>query len=1204
MLFFINFIILTVAEIMSKVVKNDHSGTKIDVIQDRFQNASFKKFLKIKSNTNNADEVSDNISNENSTASSYYKKFDKSDLSTSDFSNDNEMKIDFNEPKQNIQKNPAIITVNCESIHEKCHSESVDLVKHLNHNIQLSEFIVPKIFFETYWKVGAKQFSKGWTIQMNKYFESYNKKCVLIFKGHSLKYEQQGKKKITPFIATGYCKFKSCFKFKFYINEPLSYEDHKVILKTTGIYNHRPKEAHRRPIAGKLRESYAQDLKKEHVSVLVGEYLDKVEDEILDAGNFNDAPSDQIMYKILSEEKKKYDLDNEFYLFILKLQKLYEQVLPGIKIKGFIQGYTVLKSFTLTLFMEEQIEEMIKAKNFNGFLTLYFDATGKIFAQPPFDNKRVFYYCLVLSKLENKPPIAVSEFITTGHSVRNISSSLDIFVEAIRKYTTIWPLVDLIEVDFSKAMIQSSCKSFNNFDLPIYLDKCHSLITKPEVENEDFTNIHVCSSHLIKSAVKRIKTFTNDEKLQQLMRSAVGLLIHSTNYSHAQELFQILVIVFDLKEKNVEEYDIYLKALANIEHLDKNMKNIILNIKDDTEDSEKMDGEFVFKNTQREKSKFYQDFFKVRQQIHQSNDRKVKNDFYNPKFINYLLDELLPYYPLWSGIIICKFNIRRNSNASVESWNKYIKRYLFDGQMRQLIPRALMTLKKNVVNLLKRRKYDLRTTRQLNNALKKRNETDESKLDLKEPELTEKDESVDPDLKDVLENIEKSLDDGANIDEIITTVSKLNFSKKKKCNKRKVDQTDIRNDTKELLNEIKKFKESKKIDECSNPEEDLFKNVKRKESIIASKKIKLTAEQQSEDENSSNEMENSKIEIPYDMYTENWCRKNESRCIKVGFEKLPKNVDDWHAGCQKFESQSSSNESLIEISEKIPEKPVESNKRVITDDHSKPWRNVINNFDDIQWKNETFDIDGLQIDKKSLQTLLQNRPLNDNIINAFLCILKNEHEDSEPLIFDLHFFSSLVGGTVRTGYYRWAVKVEAYKFDVWICPYGNGTHWSLIVIIFSQKIIIYLDSLHNSMNNNTKKLVCDFIEAVFNRAGLYTFDWESWIVYSPIDIPHQGETLDCGVHLCIYVHIILTGAIYSFSIADMLQARRWMFNKIMDYKYKVINNKYSLRKILQENLRFRSKRIVANIKYMKESRAPPKNCVSTLNFCRSLKYMW
>ena len=123
---------------------------------------------------------------------------------------------------------------------------------------------------------------------------------------------------------------------------------------------------------------------------------------------------------------------------------------------------------------------------------------------------------MVLSKNDWRPPVAVLEFISCGHSVRSIHSCLDIQVEASKKLSSEWPIVNLIETDFSKAMIQVSCKAFNNMDLEMYVNKTYLEIKNPERDIQPRTIIHVCSSHLIKAAMKRIRTFTIDEEHQEL----------------------------------------------------------------------------------------------------------------------------------------------------------------------------------------------------------------------------------------------------------------------------------------------------------------------------------------------------------------------------------------------------------------------------------------------------------------------------------------------------------------------------------------------------------------------------------------------------------------------------------------------------------------------------------------------------------------
>ena len=94
-----------------------------------------------------------------------------------------------------------------------------------------------------------------------------------------------------------------------------------------------------------------------------------------------------LLQNISSDGKKKWDLDPNFHLFLCKLKQKYDDdELIGKHISGYIQGYLKYPAFTVTLFTKKQLLEMIKTSK-NGFLFLYFDATGSIFQQPPDSDK-------------------------------------------------------------------------------------------------------------------------------------------------------------------------------------------------------------------------------------------------------------------------------------------------------------------------------------------------------------------------------------------------------------------------------------------------------------------------------------------------------------------------------------------------------------------------------------------------------------------------------------------------------------------------------------------------------------------------------------------------------------------------------------------------------------------------------------------------
>lgn len=110
---------------------------------------------------------------------------------------------------------------------------------------------------------------------------------------------------------------------------------------------------------------------------------------VLLSGNRNNAPSKTVLYKIYSESKKKFDLDPDFNLFLCKLRhKLLADVeLKGKYVPGFIQG--IYPPFSVTLFTYKQLIEVVTISQKHQ-LCLYFDATGRIFAQPSDSDTRFF----------------------------------------------------------------------------------------------------------------------------------------------------------------------------------------------------------------------------------------------------------------------------------------------------------------------------------------------------------------------------------------------------------------------------------------------------------------------------------------------------------------------------------------------------------------------------------------------------------------------------------------------------------------------------------------------------------------------------------------------------------------------------------------------------------------------------------------------
>lgn len=78
----------------------------------------------------------------------------------------------------------------------------------------------------------------------------------------------------------------------------------------------------------------------------------------------------------------------------------------------------------------------------------------------------------------------------------------------------------------------------------------------------------------------------------------------------------------------------------------------------------------------------------------------TKNNFFCQKFVRYIADFLMPYFPLWFAINLTKVGLYRDNNAPVENHYKIPA------------PRLIMQNFKFIKGSLKERKFSLKTTRQ------------------------------------------------------------------------------------------------------------------------------------------------------------------------------------------------------------------------------------------------------------------------------------------------------------------------------------------------------------------------------------------------------------------------------------------------------------------------------------------------------------
>lgn len=140
--------------------------------------------------------------------------------------------------------------------------------------------------------------------------------------------------------------------------------------------------------------------------------------------------------------------------------------------------------------------------------------------------------------------------------------------------------------------------------------------------------------------------------MQVLCRSAVTLSMH--RFKQIDLFFYHFYQVVWLYE--CLEYDNYLQNLKNNKELDTmdvdDSDDYYVNILED-------DG-FDSGKTKRDQSRFYLFFKRYKDTLHRQTDTTRENILYLQYFLSYLLNNLLPYYPLLTGILIKKIGLRCN----------------------------------------------------------------------------------------------------------------------------------------------------------------------------------------------------------------------------------------------------------------------------------------------------------------------------------------------------------------------------------------------------------------------------------------------------------------------------------------------------------------------------------------------------------------
>lgn len=375
------------------------------------------------------------------------------------------------------------------------------------------------------------------------------------------------------------------------------------------------------------------------------------------------------------------------------------------------------------LFTGKQLDHILGLSK-RGVLFLHLDATGKLVKRIDGAKGDVLYYALILAGGEDMDgPLPIAEFISTVQSTHFITIFLSSVMHALKVRTGCKGIaINKIEVDFYLASIQSIMKACNDTNLANHLKYLYDVVLRAEYKDKipNFTVVHICSVHILRAVTRKLHQIIRSSEIHQVAKMFLTQLIHADTMQSAETIFNNMVIVFGNKLKT----NVVDTAMQNMESMYCGSPNIKIEADDSTSDQVDVDDPEGIEAALRHGSPFYKHVQVIMIRTMKENNSQqcgaesTENIYYLPSFLEYILEHYMPFFPLWSALVIRAFGILRDSNQPVENWFKNMKYLIFPLKSRIQVARFVQALVDNILPRLLERTYSLNTELQQKNKLK------------------------------------------------------------------------------------------------------------------------------------------------------------------------------------------------------------------------------------------------------------------------------------------------------------------------------------------------------------------------------------------------------------------------------------------------------------------------------------------------------
>ncbi|KAK5648412.1 hypothetical protein RI129_003304 [Pyrocoelia pectoralis] len=524
---------------------------------------------------------------------------------------------------------------------------------------------------------------KTYPFVIKQLFKNVNNTCIL-----NLKNCNYLKKNI---IVYGYCKQNGCKKFKL-ICSVSNGLDVNVYSSSINFYHSQQLTSQVRGIERsllgcRLVTSTALKVKSEDVK-------DSVR-MLTQTQNLEKIKSEDVYRKIKSQAIASCDRSSDDVIDFILMQRDNSNYI-----------YKVSQPITALIFSIEQIHFI---KNCRKRPNLYLDATGSVVRKPSTSSNRVLYYAGVIHSTSGRilPVLEMVRFFAMF-----MFKMTGLYKHFCSKNNLKWPPYESVTTDFSFALINAICESWDCMTLQNYCNISFNITVKQKTINtKELIKIKLCCAHVMKLMARDIDInhYFENKRVKIILKECVACMFTLSTFNEIMDILKCLYILTTNADENEAVVGCLKIILSKKSTVDIDYDSISNDTEDNNYNFSIQNNDCFYKNNM-----FYSYVGDVFSNIKLNAQKSAKkNSFYSKDFIKYFHKHYIPYIALWSNIM---YN-ERTSNAFVENWFGLVKTNILQHKLHLKCSRFLRKVRSHILFLHREEKLKIKRNRCATNVI-------------------------------------------------------------------------------------------------------------------------------------------------------------------------------------------------------------------------------------------------------------------------------------------------------------------------------------------------------------------------------------------------------------------------------------------------------------------------------------------------------